>query len=92
MCNNSNNILYTGVTSDIVKRIYEHKTAVSKSSFTAQYNITKLVYFEVFYDAYNAISREKQIKKGNRQKKIALISGMNPNWVDLYDEIATSSH
>jgi len=66
--------------------VYEHRARI-KSKFTARYNVNKLVYFEVFEDAYNAIAREKQIKGGSRQKKIDLINTKNLGWLDLYDEI-----
>ncbi len=55
--------------------------------FTKKYNCTKLVYYEIFNDPYNAIAREKQIKAGSRKKKIDLINSMNPNWKDLYDDL-----
>ena len=79
-------VLYTGVTSDLIKRIYEHKEKLAKS-FTGKYNINKLVYYEVFDDITNAISREKQIKAGSRRKKIELINSMNNEWKDLYPEL-----
>jgi putative endonuclease len=86
MTNQHNKVLYTGVTNNLIRRIYEHKEKLV-SGFTKRYNIDKLVYYEVFQDAYNAISREKQIKGGSRQKKIDLINRMNPDWKDLYQEI-----
>ena len=86
MTNRVNTVLYTGVTSNLKHRVYEHRARI-KSKFTARYNVNKLVYFEVFEDAYNAISREKQIKGGSRQKKIDLINTKNPGWLDLYDEV-----
>jgi len=86
MTNKANTVLYTGVTNNLKRRIYEHGEKI-KSKFTARYNINKLVYFEVFSDSYNAITREKQIKAGSRQKKIDLINAMNPRWVDLSDEV-----
>ena len=76
MVNKSNQVIYTGVTSDLVKRLYEHKEKMVEG-FTKKYNIHKLVYFEVFDDIENAILREKQIKSGNRQKKLDLIKGKN---------------
>ena len=84
--NTRNTVLYTGVTSDLKKRVYEHKSKLV-SGFTKKYNIIKLVYYEVFNDIYNAILREKQIKGGSRQNKINLISKMNPNWQDLYEDL-----
>jgi putative endonuclease len=75
-------VLYTGVTNDLNRRMYEHKNKVIKG-FTQKYNVSKLVYFEETTDAYSAISREKQIKGGSRAKKIALIETINPDWKDL---------
>jgi len=78
--------LYTGVTNDLKRRVYEHKEKMTKG-FTKKYNINKLVYYEVCDDAYNAITREKQIKAGSRQRKNELVKSMNISWRDLYDEI-----
>jgi putative endonuclease len=78
--------LYIGVTSDLIKRIYEHKTKATEG-FTAKYKVDKLGYYEVFGDIVSAIEREKQLKGGSRQKKLALIERMNPEWKDLYNEI-----
>ncbi|MFN0158604.1 MAG: GIY-YIG nuclease family protein [Bacteroidota bacterium] len=86
MTNKVNTVLYTGVTNDLKRRVFEHTEKI-KSGFTARYNINKLVYYELFTDAYNAIVREKQIKRGSRQKKIDLVNAMNPEWADLYDQI-----
>lgn len=80
--NKNNTVLYTGVTSDIKKRIYQHKTKFYKG-FSAKYNCNKLVYFEKFNSIKQAIEREKQIKKYKRFKKINLIEKVNPNWNDL---------
>jgi putative endonuclease len=80
--NKANRVLYTGVTNDLNRRMYEHKNKVIKG-FTQKYNVSKLVYFEETTDAYSAISREKQIKGGSRAKKIALIETINPDWKDL---------
>ena len=74
--------LYTGVTNNLESRVYMHKTGQG-SKFTAKYNITKLVYYEVFHDIRYAISREKQIKGYRRSKKIELIELENPDWVDI---------
>ena len=82
----SNTVLYTGVTSDLVKRVYEHKEKLVEG-FTKKYNIGKLVYYEVFDDIETAIEREKQLKGGSRAKKLSLIQGMNPEFKDLYDEL-----
>ncbi len=86
MTNKGNTVLYTGITNDIKRRVYEHKQKLIQG-FTKRYNVTKLVYFEVFSDVYNAIAREKQIKGGSRQKKLDLINRMNPSWNDLHDEL-----
>ena len=79
-------VLYTGVTNDLKRRVYEHREKLVPG-FTQKYNVHKLVHFEVFQDSYNAIAREKQIKAGSRQKKIDLINATNSEWRDLYDEI-----
>ena len=79
---NPSKTLYTGVTNDLVRRVYEHKNKMV-DGFTKKYNITKLVYFEETNDVQAAISREKQIKGWLRSKKIALIQSVNPGWTDL---------
>jgi len=84
--NTWNTVLYIGVTSDPIKRIWQHKHKVFKG-FSSKYNLCKLVYYEVFSDANYAIMREKQIKAGSRDIKIKLIEKMNPNWDDLYSLI-----
>ena len=86
MTNNRNTVLYVGVTYDLVKRVYAHKEKLVEG-FTKKYNITKLVYYEVFEDIENAILREKQIKAGSRKKKIDLIDQKNRHWRDLYSEL-----
>jgi putative endonuclease len=86
MTNKNNTVLYTGVTSDLVKRVYEHKNKLA-DGFTRKYNAVKLVYYEVFDDISEAIRREKQIKGGSRDNKVRLIESMNPRWDDLYDDI-----
>jgi len=86
MTNEHDSVIYTGITSDLKKRVYEHKGKLV-AGFTAKYNIVKLVYFEVFMDPENAILREKQIKGGSRRKKIDLINTVNKDWRDLYDEL-----
>ena len=85
LTNKNNNVLYTGVTSNILRRITEHKEK-TVSGFTSKYNVTKLVYYEDYATMEEAIAREKQIKGGSRQKKIDLIKSKNPEWKDLYDE------
>jgi len=84
--NRKDGTLYTGVTSDIVKRVYEHKKKLA-DGFTKKYNIDKLGYYEVFDNISTAIEREKQIKGGSRKKKLDLINSMNPEWEDLYNKI-----
>jgi len=79
-------MLYIGVTSNLVKRIYEHKNDLVEG-FTKQYHIHNLVYYEVTEDVVSAITREKQLKKWNRAWKIALIEKLNPEWRDLYVDI-----
>ncbi len=86
MTNRNNTVVYTGVTNGLRRRVYEHKEKLG-SSFTKRYNVTKIVYYEVFQDALSAIAREKQIKAGSRIKKIELINSMNKDWKDLYDEL-----
>jgi len=78
--------LYIGITSDLVKRIWEHKNDQAES-FTKKYGCKKLIYYEQFQDAENAILREKQLKKWTRKKKEKLIKQMNPGWIDLYASI-----
>ncbi|MCB0749469.1 MAG: GIY-YIG nuclease family protein [Ignavibacteriae bacterium] len=84
MTNSKNNVLYTGITNNLIRRVYEHKEKLIKG-FTSRYNVKKLVYFEEFKDPLSAIAREKQIKAGSRKKKIDLILSMNQNWKDLSD-------
>jgi putative endonuclease len=79
-------VLYTGITNNLQRRVYEHKNNMG-SKFTSKYNITKLVYYEVFEDPENAIIREKKIKAGSRQKKIELINSINESWDDLYTRL-----
>lgn len=75
-------ILYTGITSNLVQRIYQHKKGLAEG-FTKRYNVHRLVYYEIHTDVYEAITREKRIKKWNRQWKINLIEQKNPQWLDL---------
>jgi putative endonuclease len=82
MTNKGNRVLYTGVTNDLQRRVYEHKNKLVKG-FTKKYNVTKLIFYEVCDDIESAILREKQIKGWLRAKKIALIESMNPEWRDL---------
>jgi putative endonuclease len=86
MTNYTNSVLYTGVTNDLIRRVYEHKNHLV-TGFTDKYNITKLVYFEIFQDPANAISREKAIKNLLRIEKFELIKNTNPNFTDLYSTL-----
>ncbi|MDD5415393.1 MAG: GIY-YIG nuclease family protein [Candidatus Daviesbacteria bacterium] len=86
LTNFRNTVLYTGITNNLIRRVYEHKQK-SVAGFTQKYNIDKLVYFEVFQDPENAIKREKTIKNLLRRKKIELIKSKNPNFKDLYQAI-----
>lgn len=81
-----NGTLYIGVTSDLVKRIWEHKNSTT-GGFTQKYSVHNLVYFELHQDMVSAINREKQLKKWNRGWKLRLIEEKNPDWKDLWDEI-----
>ena len=80
------NVLYTGVTNDLTRRIYEHKNKLQKG-FTKKYNVNCLVYYETYDSIIDAIMREKQIKGWSRKKKDELINQFNPEWKDLYGEI-----
>ena len=85
MANRRNGTLYTGVTSDLAKRVWQHKNGTT--GFTARYGCKLLVWFEIGGDMEWAILREKQIKAGSRKKKLALIEALNPDWRDLYESI-----
>ena len=85
--NQNNTVIYTGVTSELKSRIYDHKTKKYPDSFTAKYNCNKLVYFENFSTIIEAIAREKQIKGGSRKKKLELVNKFNPGWNDLYETL-----
>ena len=87
LTNKNKTVLYTGVTNDLVRRVYEHKTHADPNSFTAKYKIDRLVSFEETSDVEAAIEREKQIKSWSRDRKTDLIFKNNPNWVDLYNRI-----
>lgn len=86
LTNKRHTVLYTGVTNNLARRVYEHKEKFVKG-FTERYNVDILAYYEVAENAEAAISREKQIKAGSRKKKEELIKAMNPFWKDLYDDI-----
>lgn len=81
-----NGTLYTGVTSDLVKRVWQHRNNMA-DGFTRKYSVHTLVYYELADDMTTAIAREKQIKGGSRAQKLAMIESMNPGWLDLYDDI-----
>ena len=87
LSNNHKNVIYTGVTNDLIRRVYEHKNHLDKGSFTSRYNVENLVYYEITTDVDSAIAREKQIKGWNRKRKEKLIEARNPNWNDLYENI-----
>ena len=87
LTNTHKTVLYTGVTNDLIRRVFEHKNHLDKGSFTARYNVEYLVYYEETSDVEAAIEREKQIKGWNRKRKNKLIESKNPNWEDLYAAI-----
>ena len=87
LASSRNGTLYVGVTSDLVRRVYEHKNKILRG-FTSQYGVDRLVWFETYDDPTNAIAREKDIKKWRRAWKLRLIEQSNPQWVDLYDQIS----
>ena len=86
MTNKKNGTLYVGVTNDLIRRVYEHKHGLC-DGFTKKYGLKILVYYEDCGDIVSAISREKQLKAGNRRRKIDLIESFNINWLDLYPEL-----
>ncbi|MDD5376601.1 MAG: GIY-YIG nuclease family protein [Candidatus Gracilibacteria bacterium] len=86
LSNKNRSVLYTGVTSNLPKRIYEHKHKITPG-FTSRFNCSELMYYEVCDNPESAIMREKQIKAGSREKKVMLIDSMNPTWKDLYESI-----
>ena len=88
LTNQKNGTLYTGVTSDLVKRVFEHKSK-AVPGFTVKYDLTCLVYYEEFDSPQTAISREKTLKRWKREWKLEAITKMNPDWVDLFDFIAS---
>ena len=87
LSNKLNTVVYTGVTRDLVRRVYEHRNHVDPNSFTAKYDVHKLVYYESTSDVEAAIQREKQIKSWNRKRKNKLVESKNPSWEDLYHSI-----
>ena len=86
LTNKNNTVLYTGVTNNLRRRVYEHKNKLN-DGFTSKYNLNKLVYYEVFEDSKESIKREKSIKNLVRRKKDDLINKFNPEWKDLYNDI-----
>ena len=87
LTNKNHTVLYTGVTSNLIRRVYEHKNHADPNSFTAKYKVEKLIYFEEKTDVQSAIEREKQIKSWKRIQKIMLIQKSNPRFIDLYEKI-----
>ena len=87
LSNITNTTIYTGVTNDLIRRVYEHKHHADPKSFTSQYDVHKLVYYEETSDIYAALEREKQIKGWNRARKNKLVTTKNPKWLDLYESI-----
>lgn len=84
LTNKSNKVLYVGMTNDLTRRVWEHKSKIIKG-FTQRYNVDKLVYFEIFNSKEEAVNREKQLKAGSRKKKIDLINKNNPEWKELFN-------
>ena len=87
LTNKNHTVLYTGVTSNLIRRVYENKNHADPNSFTAKYKVEKLIYFEETTDVQSAIEREKQIKSWKRIQKIMLIQKSNPRFIDLYEKI-----
>lgn len=87
MTNQQHTVLYTGVTSNIIGRVWDHKNKTHLKSFTAKYNCNELVYYFFYPRIEEAITAEKLIKGGSKQNKISLINSINPEWKDLYDEL-----
>ena len=90
LTNDRHTVLYVGVTSDLIARVYQHREKLLPG-FTSRYNLFKLVHYETGQDAQGAIAREKQIKAGSRQNILDLINRLNPEWRDLYDELVQNS-
>ena len=86
LTNRYHRVLYTGVTNDLLRRVYEHKQKLQKG-FTQKYQVNQLVYYEEYADITDAITREKQIKGWKRHKKDALVESLNPDWLDLYEQL-----
>jgi len=86
LSNKHHTVFYTGITNNLARRIFQHRTKAIKG-FTQRYNIYKLLYYEEYDKPLDAIQREKQIKKYRREKKFALINSLNPEWRDLYEDV-----
>ena len=87
LTNKNKNVLYVGVTRDLIRRVYEHRQHLDPDSFSARYNVTQLVYFEETSDVKAALEREKQIKSWSRMKKLLLVREYNPGLTDLYPSV-----
>ena len=87
LTNANKNLIYIGVTNNLIRRVYEHKHHLDRGSYTARYNIDQLVYFEETSDVEAAISREKQLKGWNRARKNILVESKNPEWKYIYTQI-----
>ena len=91
MTNKEHAVLYSGVTSDLITRVWQHKNKIHTNSFSAKYNCNKLVYYQAFSHIKEAIDAEKSIKGGSRASKLAMINSINPEWNDMYDELIKES-
>jgi len=89
LTNRGRTVLYTGVTADVARRVYQHQAGIAASSFTSRYHVDVLVFYEAWDDIVGAIQREKQIKGWTRRKKVALIESMNPTWADLWARVTS---
>lgn len=92
LANNRHTVFYVGATSNLYARITQHREKANPRSFTARYNVSKLVYYETFHSIKEAMAREKQLKTYSRMKKIELIAKFNPHWNDLYDTVKHWQH
>ena len=88
LASDRNGTLYIGVTNDIVRRVFEHKSK-AVPGFTKRYAVDRLVWYEIYDDPTSAITREKELKKWRREWKVRLIEEQNPQWIDLYPQIAS---
>ncbi|HVW16058.1 MAG TPA: GIY-YIG nuclease family protein [Mucilaginibacter sp.] len=87
MTNKRHSVLYVGVTSELISRVWDHKNKTYPKSFTARYNCVKLVYYDFYPHIEEAIAAEKALKGSSRNRKIQLVNSLNPGWLDLYDSI-----